>query len=718
MWIAVILVAAALARAVHSAPVSETAAALLAVPTPTPLPGLLFPRESPSRTLIDLSGIWDFRAEGYPGQGTAEAWFERPLRSTGPVLPMPVPASYNDITANSSLRDFVGVVWYERPATFFGAALAAGRSVRLYFGSVHYAAAVYLNGQLVVTHEGGHLPFEADVTSILNYETANRITVAVNNTLFLNSLPPGSVSTNSVGRVIQNLQMDFFNYAGIHREVLVYTVPASVHVADITAVTQAPLPADGAVVVGVSVVAPGASTLTVTLLDATGAVAAQNSSSATAEGAANLLLNVPDANLWWPWGMSVSPAYLYTLQVTATDSSGTTDCYSLEYGIRTVGIANARFLVNGQPFYFTGAAGHHEDADVRGKALDYPMIVRTFNMLRWLGANSFRSSHYPYSETILDLAQRYGIVVIGGSPGVGIESQNQVNATLAHHYAVEAEQVRRDKNRANVFVWSVANEPDSACATASAYFGSVMAYVRALDSTRPVAFVSDHSASDDLAVPHSDMVFFNFYQGWYVETGELDTIGPGVMQHIQGWLTTYPDKPVMQTEFGADTLALADVNRFIFTEDFQAAFLAEHWAVFDSLRNGTAAWVGEHIWCLTDFMTSQSIDRVVGNRKGILSRNRQPKAAAYAVQERYQSLAQQSLRTPCPLSAAQLANNGCSAATSSGDAGRNAMPGSADLPVDAEVVPMQQTSADRFVFRRSSRKARRQGLRDQAATVA
>lgn len=48
-------------------------------------------------------------------------------------------------------------------------------------------------------------------------------------------------------------------------------------------------------------------------------------------------------------------------------------------------------------------------------------MVKDFNLLKWLGANSFRTSHYPYAEEILQLCDRYGIVVIDECPGVGIK---------------------------------------------------------------------------------------------------------------------------------------------------------------------------------------------------------------------------------------------------------------------------------------------------------
>lgn len=219
-------------------------------------------------------------------------------------------------------------------------------------------------------------------------------------------------------------------------------------------------------------------------------------------------LNPPFAarSLWWPFLMSPTPGYLYDLTVTATDSAGTVDSYPLRVGLRTVTLAGASLLINGVPLYMRGF-GKHEDAAYRGKGMDQPTIIRDSFLLQWFSANSFRTSHYPYSDEIMDAADEFGIVVIDESPGVGLEEQNlALNATLAHHLAVEAEHVRRDKNRACVIAFSVANEPQSNTPPAAAYFAAVIGEVRALDPTRPVMFVCDQDFATDLAMPFSDII--------------------------------------------------------------------------------------------------------------------------------------------------------------------------------------------------------------------
>ena len=166
-------------------------------------------------------------------------------------------------------------------------------------------------------------------------------------------------------------------------------------------------------------------------------------------------------------------------------------------------VDGTRFLINGEPFAFKGF-GKHEDSAVRGKGHDNPFMVHDFALMEWLGANSFRTSHYPYAEEVLDYADRHGVVVIDETAAVGINmglaggifggpdvptfSEETVNdATQAVHRQAIRELVARDKNHPSVVLWSIANEPESDTPAARAYFEPLAAEARRLDPTRPSA---------------------------------------------------------------------------------------------------------------------------------------------------------------------------------------------------------------------------------------
>ncbi|CAD7684092.1 unnamed protein product [Nyctereutes procyonoides] len=604
--------------------------------------GMLYPRESPSRERKDLGGLWSFRADLSDSrrQGFEQQWYRAPLRESGPTLDMPVPSSFNDVGQDRQLRSFVGWVWYEREATLPQRwSQDPGTRVVLRIGSAHYYAIVWVNGVHVAEHEGGHLPFEADISKLVQSGPLSscRITLAINNTLTPHTLPPGTIvyktdtSKYPKGYFVQNTYFDFFNYAGLHRPVLLYTTPTT-YIDDITVTTGVDQDT-GLVDYQIFVQGSEHFQLEVYLLDEEGKVVAQGIGGRGR-------LQVPNAHLWWPYLMHEHPAYLYSLEVRLTAQMATgpvSDFYTLPVGIRTVAVTERQFLINGKPFYFHGV-NKHEDADIRGKGFDWPLLVKDFNLLRWLGANAFRTSHYPYAEEVMQLCDRYGIVVIDESPGVGIMLvQSYSNVSLQHHLEVMGELVRRDKNHPSVVMWSVANEPTSFLKPAAYYFKTLIAHTKALDPSRPVTFVTNSNYEADLGAPYVDVICVNSYYSWYHDYGHMEVIQLQLATEFENWYRTY-QKPIIQSEYGAETIAgFHQDPPLMFSEEYQKGLLEQYHLVLDQKRKEYV--VGELIWNFADFMTDQSPQRAVGNRKGIFTRQRQPKAAAFLLRERYWKLA-------------------------------------------------------------------------------
>ena len=201
---------------------------------------------------------------------------------------------------------------------------------------------------------------------------------------------------------------------------------------------------------------------------------------ATGTGATGAL-SVPEVHRWAP-----GDGYLYDLEVGLTDGTRVVDSYHQSVGIRTVAVDGARFLINGEPFYFTGF-GKHEDVAVLGKGHNDAYMVHDFELMTWIGANSFRTSHYPYSEDVLDYADRRGIVLIDETAAVGLNmglgggifggqgyttfSPETINDTTQQvHAQAIRELIARDKNHPSVVLWSIANEPESDTQAAEEYF--------------------------------------------------------------------------------------------------------------------------------------------------------------------------------------------------------------------------------------------------------
>ena len=228
---------------------------------------------------------------------------------------MPVPASYNDLTQDQSLRDLVGVVWYER--TVFVPLHWATQRVVLYAGSrtttrASSSTACWWASTRAATCRS-HLPLDP---TLVAFGRASRPTIAVNNTLHATTIPPGWVQTNVAGRRVQRLQMDFFNYAGIQRQVLLYTTPLT-YLDDITVSSRIDQH-DAHLNVFVSAV--GASSVLITLRDAEGALVTRGRMPADMRRGGRL--TVSDPALWWPRYMAERPGYLYTIEVEVLGADG------------------------------------------------------------------------------------------------------------------------------------------------------------------------------------------------------------------------------------------------------------------------------------------------------------------------------------------------------------------------------------------------------------
>ena len=589
---------------------------------------MLRPQDTSTRERKSLNGLWHFALD-QAGEGRSGRWFADRLPG---AREMAVPASFNDIAADAAVRDFFGDIWYQR--TVWVPRGWQERRIVLHFESATHRATVWVNDREVVSHEGGYTPFEADITEHVSPGEEVRITACVNNTLNFQSIPPGVIEDTPAGRR-QRYWHDFFNYAGIHRTVWLYSTDPA-HVTDLTIVTD--LDGDTGVIDYTSQAAGADDAETrVVLRDAAGVEVATHTGSGGT-------LHVPDVHRWVP-----GDGYLYDLEIQLIKADTVVDSYVQSVGVRTVTVDGIRFLINGEPFSFTGF-GKHEDLPVIGKGHSDAFLLHDFELLRWIGANSFRTSHYPYSEDVLDYADRQGMVVIDETAAVGLNmglgggifggqgyktfSPETVNdETQEVHAQAIRELIARDKNHPSVVLWSIANEPESETPEAEDYFRPLFDVARQADPTRPVGFVNV------MLAPHGkcrvsqfgDVLMLNRYYGWYVQTGDLEAAELAWEEELTAWAAE--GKPIIITEYGADTYPglHSVVAGNPWSEEYQVEYLDMNHRVFDRID----AVVGEQVWNFADFTTTSGIMRVGGNKKGVFTRDRQPKAAAHALRRRW-----------------------------------------------------------------------------------
>ncbi len=593
---------------------------------------MLYPQQNNQRNVFDLSGFWDFKLD--PDEiGEAEGWTQG-LTSPRTIA---VPGSWNEQFQDT--RDYLGAAWYVREVYIPQG--WEGQRVFIRVGSANYAAKVWVNGTCIGEHEGGHLPFAFEITAHVMQDGPNVIAIRVENELKPTRVPPGNVKRGGLSSFMRShpaTSFDFFPYAGLHRPVLLYTVP-QVYLQDVTVATDI-AGTDGHV--KVRVVCDGAcGSGRVTLNAEHGAPAHKCALEFDdADGVAEVTLKVPDARFWSP-----NDPYLYKLTVALLDQDKVVDRYTLDVGIRTVAVAGDKLLLNGEPIFLKGF-GKHEDFPVHGRGLNMPLVVKDYALLKWVGANSYRTSHYPYSEEAMRMADREGILIVDEIPAVGLffgDDEEGIQARLSQCKQQIQELIARDKNHPSVIMWSVANEPHTILGNplsggrpepdprAKAFFAELFDRVRALDPTRLATLVSMVGAAD-VSLEFADVVFVNRYNGWYTQSGRIAQ-GIEVLEQELDVIHQTFNKPIVISEFGTDTVAgMHSDPPEMFTEEYQVAFLRHYL----DMAARKPYIVGLHVWNFADFKTSQGVIRVGGlNLKGVFTRDRRPKMAAHFLRERW-----------------------------------------------------------------------------------
>ena len=594
---------------------------------------MLYPKTTLTRRRISMDGMWKFHLDER-SVGENEGWIDG---IPGEEM-IPVPASFQDFYTEKDIREYTGDFWYE--TDFFVPGEWEGREILLRFGAATHRASVYVNGILITEHEGGFLPFSAKVTTVVRYDSYNKVVVKVNNELNCTNLPCGETITLPNGKKMSKPYFDFFKYAGLQRSVYLLALPGE---------SIVDFDLDYAIhgknaEVSYQIRTNGEHAVQLALFDAKGHCVAQKDGK---EG----VLYVENARLW-----QVRNAYLYRLRIRIMDGEELIDEYEQEIGIRTVKVEGTDILINGEPVYLKGF-GKHEDSDIVGRGFSIGIMKRDFELMKWIGANSFRTSHYPYSEEIYQMADREGFLIIDEVPAVGMfqslmnfmeastgkqtaffEKETTPVLLKAHLRAIE-EMIARDKNHPSVVAWSLLNEPETTNEAAVPYFKEVFDLANKLDmQKRPRTFALIMNSLPDTCKCYqfSDIIALNRYYGWYMKGGyEICVAEELFRKEMDAWKEKKLNKPFIFTEYGADTLASEHkLPSVMWSQEYQDEYLKMTHEVFDSYD----FIKGEQIWNFADFQTTEGIMRVNGNKKGVFTRQRQPKDIAYKLKERWENL--------------------------------------------------------------------------------
>lgn len=552
-----------------------------------------------------------------------------------------VPGSWNDQI--EGVHDYLGSAWYETE-TYIPKSWK-GEKIFIRIGAATYATKIWINGQPAGMHEGGNLPFCLEISSLLRYDSENRISILIENELKPTRIPTGNLGGASMMTNIPAANYDFFPYSGIHRNVVLYTVPQGASIADVTCTTGF----EGSTgFIRTKVLKQGQTQGgKVTITDEEGKVF--STSFRFSGNLADAKVEIPNVHLW-----DVLQPYLYEVKVELTAGGKVVDCYTLKTGVRTISKNENEILLNGKPVKMRGF-GKHEDFMIFGRGVALPVTVRDFELMKWTGANSFRTSHYPYDENVYDIADRMGFLIIDEIPSVGLlfhDGEENVKIRQEQCLYCLEEMINRDKNHPSVIMWSVANEPTykgvgqggmAGTATESVAgeksendlaiecLGELVARAKEKDPTRLATFVA-MSGMPDSWLQVGDVMCLNRYYGWYVFMGDFEKSAQALTGEMDMLHGKYK-KPIVISEFGADTHAgFHSADALAFSEEFQVKMLETYLNVGNT-RNYVA---GMHVWNFADFQTGQGLIRANSiNQKGVFTRDRQPKMAAHLLHSRW-----------------------------------------------------------------------------------
>lgn len=596
-----------------------------APPPPPPAPALVAADLRPHRS---LDGAWHWSIDpfrdgiagfhgGPPGASTnrwadivqAEAAAKNPRSmfefdmQQSPVAHLP--GSW--IGHSPEMRHYQGLVWYQR--TFNAAAPVKGQRTFLRFGGADHCATVYVNGSKATSHCGGFTPFAADVTQLLR-AGGNQITVGVDSARTAVEVPPPVT--------------DWETYGGITRSVMLVTVPET-YVDD----AWVRLSRDGRITASVRLDGPQSAGRPVRVTIASLGFTLDGRT----DGSGNWTGSAPAPRSLRRWSPE-SPT-LYEVAVEAGE-----DVLRDRIGFRTIEVRGEDILLNGTPIFLRGISMHEEELGKDPVRAITPAASRALltEIKQGLAGNFVRLAHYPHNEVTTRLADELGLLVWSEIPVYWLVAWDNPG-TLGLAQKIQRENILRDRNRASIILWSVANETPVGDRR-NRFLRTLIADARALDDTRLVtaALLSRRdgnvSTIDDPLVADLDVLAINTYNGWYSDD-PLSTL-PGIQ-----WRSPVA-KPLIFSEFGADAQAGyhdegADPHKF--SEEFQAEYYRQTLAMAEKVPflRGLSPWI------LKDFRSPRRqhpVHQQGWNRKGLISETGARKKAFEVLAAHYRRLQQ------------------------------------------------------------------------------
>ncbi|MBR2453448.1 MAG: beta-glucuronidase [Clostridia bacterium] len=547
------------------------------------------------RCSTDLCGFWRF-AKDENDAGREEKWFLG-LPSGEKVY---VPSVWN---TQMGMLEYEGVCWYQRSFVTEGGAL------RFCFGAIMTYAEVWLDGDYLGSHYGGFCQFDFIKEAVEAGE--HTLTVRVDNSFDRYSIPQATVDWYHYGGITREVCVERLRGVSVLNNKLHYTLSEDYSRAE----CFFELELYGAEGAGEDTVVASVGEKAVSL-----AVSVKPGERVTVKTDA---FTVDSVRLWSP-----EEPNLYPINIESS-----TDGLCDRCGFRHVTVTERGIAINGKVFEVRGV-NRHEEHPCFGFAFPESQMQRDIDIIKDLGCNSVRGSHYPNSKTFVDLLDEQGLTFWSEIPiwGCGFGEETLADAAVVERgLDMHREMVKYYYNHPSIIIFGMHNEiltdTDAAVAMSKTYYE----YLKAEGGNRIVTYAS-HLPSVDRCFGYCDIICLNVYYGWYSgPISKWDSFVEEFRERREKLGLSH--KPVIFSEFGGAAIyGYHTFDNLRWTEEYQANLLSHCLKLF----HRDPMVVGYYVWQFSDIRTSKQmgLNRARSfNNKGLIDEHRRPKLAYLEVRK-------------------------------------------------------------------------------------
>lgn len=555
------------------------------------------------RKVIELEGDWDFQ----PLKDNQELPFKYTYR-------LPVPGCWE---MHPQFATYRGKGVYRRRLE-----ITEKTSLRLSFKGVSHTADVYFDGEKVAHHYNAYTPFTATITDVAPGE--HELTVKVDN----------SFSAEST----LHTPNDYYTYGGIIRPVAVEYI-SDVFIERIQfrpRLTGVPsrVKDQWQAEIAVYVSNIGRESKEIELVGHLQGKSFSIAKQKVPAGETVLLQTSEACSNVEAWSSANPALYLLEVQLFEGEKEEAVDDLIERVGFREISTYDGKLELNGEELVLKGF-NRHEDHPLVGASFSYSLMVQDLELMLDMGANSVRTSHYPYDERFLDLCDERGIYIWEENHARGFSLEHMRKPNFQQQcLAVNKEMVENHYNHPSIIIWAILNECASHTLEGREMYKEQIEQIRELDSSRLLSFASHHR-EQELCFDLVDVVSFNLYPLWYTDEDPAQ-----LLEQAQKWADNLGGggKPIIMSEFGADGYyGLRDPSRVKGTEERHADIIESNLAAYTN----SAALSGMYIWQFADCRVVEGTGWLLTragtqNSKGIVDKYRRPKLAYDVVKKYYQ----------------------------------------------------------------------------------